>query len=304
MKIGIIGLGDIAQKAYLPVLNSRDGFEFHLFSRDEQKLQQIGAKYRFSCLHNTLESLLGSGIQGAMVHSATKAHFEIVEALLQNNIHVFVDKPITMYYQQSKHLVELAAQKGLLFVVGFNRRFAPVYRKLKEVPEPSMIIMQKNRTALPDELRSFVVDDFVHVVDTLRFLFPYSISDLLVSGRKEGDLLYQVVIQLVAPTGQVAIGIMNRDSGHTEEKVEVMSAAEKRTVYNVADLVIQQDRTITHIVGSDWEPTLHKRGFEQMITDFLQAVSGHGTPEISAQDALLTHEYCERIVEKLTALPG
>jgi len=83
-----------------------------------------------------------------------------------------------------------------------------------------------------------------------------------------------------------------------------MSAGEKRVVYNVADLVIQQDRNITNLVGSDWEHTLHKRGFEQMITDFLQAVSGNGTPAISAQDALLTHEYCERIVEKLTALPG
>jgi len=303
MKIGIIGLGDIAQKAYLPVLSSREGYEFHLFSRDEQKLQQLGAKYRFSCLHTSLESLLQSGIKGAMVHSATKAHFETVEELLQNNIHVFVDKPITMHYQQSKHLVDFAAQKELLFVVGFNRRFAPVYRKLKEVADPSMIIMQKNRTSLPDELRSFIVDDFVHVVDTLRFLFPYTISDLQVSGRKEGDLLYQVVIQFVAPTGQIAIGIMNRDGGHTEEKVEVMNASEKRVVYNVADLVIQQDRKITHLVGSDWEHTLHKRGFEQMITDFLQAVSGKGTPAISAQDALLTHEYCEQIVEKLMALP-
>ena len=40
MRIGIIGLGDIAQKAYLPVLNEKEGIELVLCTRNKEKLER------------------------------------------------------------------------------------------------------------------------------------------------------------------------------------------------------------------------------------------------------------------------
>lgn len=302
VKIGIIGLGDIATKAYLPVLSSKAGFGLHLCSRDESKLQQLGNQYRISNLHTNLTSLIASGIQAAFVNAATEAHYALVKALLEADIAVFVDKPLTMDYQQSKELVELAEARNVLLMVGFNRRYTPVYQQLK-LEEPMLVLMQKNRKSLPDFIRRFVVEDFIHVVDTLRYLFPYEIENLLVTGIKKGELLRQLVIQFVSKTGAVAIGIMNRDTVTTEEKVEVMSAKSKRIVYNVSDLVIEENRNSIQVSGNDWESTLHKRGFEQMVDDFLQAVVHQNQTQISARDALFTHEICERIVEKLSEQP-
>ncbi|QNF32525.1 Gfo/Idh/MocA family oxidoreductase [Adhaeribacter swui] len=299
LKIGVIGLGDIAQKAYLPVISSRADVEVHLFSKNTSKLAELGQQYRFTNLYSDFETFLSSGLDGAMVHVATEAHGEIVEKLLQHRIPVFVDKPITLNYAASKQLLELAEQNKVWLHVGFNRRYAPVYQKLKELLNPTMIIMQKNRRALPDTVRRFVVEDFIHVVDTLRYLFPYSIEDVIVHGKKQDNMLYHLVVQLVNSQG-IAIGIMNRDTGTTEEKVEIMSAAEKRIAYNVADLEIITGKNTTRVGGNDWEPTLQKRGFYAMIDDFLQAVRTTASPQITAQDALRTHEICELIVEKLS----
>jgi virulence factor len=299
LKIGIIGLGDIAGKAYLPVLSSQSDLEIHLLSRSATAMQAAGSKYRFENLHHTLDSLIHSGIRGAFVHTATQAHFGIVETLLSHNIHVFVDKPITLDHSSSKVLVDLAESNNLILMTGFNRRYAPVYQKLKEVAEPNMIIMQKNRQALPCELRSFIFDDFIHVVDTLRYLFPWPVEQIQVNGMKKDQLLYQVTIQLISANGASAIGIMNRDAGTTEEKVEVFSTSEKRVVHNVSELLIQKGTNINRIGSSDWEPMLHKRGFEQMVTDFLQAVEDGTTPGVSGRDALMTHQMCEFIVQKL-----
>ena len=302
VKVGVVGLGDIAQKAYLPIISSRADVEVHLYSSNTTKLADLGQKYRFTNLHPTLEAFLNSGITGAMVHVATDAHYELVETLLQHGIHVYVDKPITMHYAASERLVALAEKNSLLLQVGFNRRYAPVYQKLKELTSPTLIIMQKNRQALPDNVRRFVVEDFIHVVDTLRYLFPYPIEDIVVHGKRNGDLLHHLVVQLVNSQA-IAIGIMNRDTGTTEEKVEVMNATEKRVAYNVADLEIQQARHTTRLGGSDWESTLHKRGFDFLIDDFLQALHNPAhTPKISSRDALRTHEICEIIVNKLTAI--
>ncbi|MBC7746245.1 MAG: Gfo/Idh/MocA family oxidoreductase [Flavobacterium sp.] len=299
LKIGIIGLGDIATKAYLPILSSLEDLEIHLLSRNIEILSRTANKYRLNNTHNSIHSLIKSGITGAFVHTATRSHFEIVKTLLENNVHVFVDKPVTLDFDSVKVLVDLAESRNLILMVGFNRRYAPVYQKLKELPDLSMIIMQKNRQSLPCELRTFIFDDFIHVVDTLRYLFPYPIDQLLASGMKKNGFLYHVVIQFISLNGATAIGIMNRDGGTTEEKVEVFSSAEKRVATNVSELVIQKDTNLNRIGTSDWEPILYKRGFELMIDDFIQALKSGQTPKVSASDALITHEICENIVEKL-----
>ncbi|MBS8262847.1 gfo/Idh/MocA family oxidoreductase [Mesobacillus boroniphilus] len=301
MKIGVIGLGDIAQKAYLPVFAEKSDVEFHLFTRDIAKLKNLAAKYRFSHIHLSLDELIESGVKGAFVHSATESHHEIVKQLLLAGIHVYVDKPIAYEYEKARELKELAEEKGLILMTGFNRRYAPAYKQLTELKEPNMVIMQKNRKALPGEIRHFILDDFIHVVDTLRFLFPYQIKQVNVTGKKSGAFLHHVVIQLQAEEG-TAIGIMNRDSGVVEEKVEVFQSNQKRTAVNVSDLFVQENRAETRHGGSDWEPTLHKRGFEQIIFDFIQAVGSNTSPLITANDSLKTHEICEKIVLKLEGI--
>ncbi|WP_251009785.1 Gfo/Idh/MocA family oxidoreductase [Bacillus sp. ISL-39] len=301
LKVGVIGLGDIAQKAYLPVFAEKGDIEFHLFTRDRDKLNSLAAKFRFPHIHFSLNELIEGGIKGAFVHSATESHYDIVKQLLQAGIHVYVDKPISYEYEKARELTELAEEKGLILMTGFNRRYAPVYKQLAELKEPNMVIMQKNRKGLPGEIRHFILDDFIHVVDTLRSLFPYPIKQVNVTGKKNGAFLHLVVIQLHAEEG-IAIGIMNRDSGVVEEKVEIFQSNEKRTALNVSDLYVQETRTETKLGGSDWDPTLHKRGFEQIVFDFLQAVGGNALPLISSKDSLETHRICEEIVKELEAI--
>lgn len=301
LKIGIIGLGDIAQKAYLPVLCSKH-LELHLFTRDQDRLSAIGNQYRIKNLHFSLDSILNSGIQGAFVHTATESHEFIVEQLLLHNIHVYVDKPITYHYSSAKRLVELAVSKGLNLMVGFNRRYAPAYVELKKLTEPNMIILQKNRHSLPGDARTFVFDDFIHVVDTMRYLFSYPVKEIIVRGMQNKGLLLHVVVQLIADNGAIAIAVMNRDSGTLEEKVEVFSAEEKKTVLNLTDLKINRNKTELSSGINDWESTLSKRGFEHIVADFLQAVESGKSPRFNMQDALLTHEMCERIVIELSVV--
>jgi virulence factor len=300
LKIGIIGLGDIAQKAYLPVLAAKH-LDLHLFTRNQDRLLAIANQYRIANLHSTLESILNSGIKGAFVHSSTESHEHIIEQLLLHDIHVYVDKPITYHFASAKRLVGLAEARGLYLMVGFNRRYAPAYAELKKIAEPNMMILQKNRHSLPGDIRTFIYDDFIHVIDTMRFLFSYPIKEMQVSGMQSQGLLAHVVVQLIAENGAIAIAVMNRNSGTLEEKVEVFSAEEKKTVFNLTDLKTSLNKTETSVSINDWESTLYKRGFEAIVNDFLGSVNGGGSPLLSMQEALKTHEMCEQIVEILTA---
>ncbi|MFZ4101524.1 MAG: Gfo/Idh/MocA family protein [Sphingobacterium thalpophilum] len=299
LKIGIIGLGDIAQKAYLPVLCSKD-LEIHLFTRNQERLVQIGRQYRITNIHTSLDSILKSGISGAFVHTATESHLNIIQTLLLHDIHVYVDKPISYDYASSKEMIDLAISRSLNLMVGFNRRYAPAYQELKQLVNPNMIILQKNRHSLPGDIRTFVFDDFIHVIDTMRYLFALPVKEILVRGMKREGLLIHVMIQLIADNGSTAIGIMNRDSGTLEEKIEVFSSEEKKTVINMTDLSTMRQKVKTTAGISDWESTLSKRGFENIIKDFLYTLESGNKPQFSMQDALLTHEMCEKVVSQLT----
>jgi virulence factor len=284
MKVGIIGLGDIALKAYLPAITTRD-VDIHLCSRDKNKLSNIGRQYRISKLYDDVNSLIGAGIEMAFVHTATSSHEPIVKKLLENNIHVYVDKPVTDSYRTTAQLVSIAKSKGLLLKAGFNRRFAPAYAQLKNIANPNMIVMQKNRKSLPGEIRTFVFDDFIHVVDTLLFLMSDVREDIVVKPKISGGKLYHLVITLRSDSGMVGVGIMNRDSGITEERVEMFSSNEKRTVVDLVDPKFPHD---------PWQTMLKTRGFEDIIDDFLKS------RQADYDSILHTHKVCENIVSHLS----
>lgn len=298
LQIGIIGLGNIAQKAYLPVYSKLENIEWHLYTRNQEKLAQIGKQYRFANTYKTIDSLLAN-VQAIMIHSATDSHEEIIEKALSKGIHVFVDKPITYHYDISKRLTNLAIEKKLYLMTGFNRRFAPAHMQLKENnPQPNMVLMQKNRASNPAPIREFILDDFIHVLDTVRYLFPYEIQDMTVNGKVKDGLLYHVVVQFIAKEGN-AIAIMNRDSGISQETVEVMSPSGKSTVHNLSETIIQQNKQQSYFGTDDWSSTLYKRGFESTVLDFIQFVNTGTLPMISMSEALVSHEICEEIIRQL-----
>jgi virulence factor len=132
MRVGIIGLGDIAKKAYLPVLSEKEDIELVLCTRNSVTLNNLAKKYRIKEKYNTLEELIRSGIDAAFISTATDAHFEVAEKILKHDINLYIDKPISMNYEETKKIVEMAKESGKIAMVGFNRRFIPIVKELKK----------------------------------------------------------------------------------------------------------------------------------------------------------------------------
>ncbi|NWF30382.1 Gfo/Idh/MocA family oxidoreductase [Streptomyces sp. PKU-EA00015] len=293
MKVGCIGLGDIAQKAYLPVLTTLPGVELHLQTRTPATLTRVADAHHVPARrrHTELDTLLAEGIDAAFVHAPTSAHAEIVTRLLEAGVATYVDKPLSYELAESERLVALAEERGTSLAVGFNRRFAPGYAQCLEHPR-ELILMQKNRVGLPEDPRTLVLDDFIHVVDTLRFLAPGPVQHTDVRARIVDGLMHHVVLQL-SGDGFTAIGVMNRMSGSTEEILEVSGQDSKREVRNLAEIVDHKGQPSVRRRG-DWVPVARQRGIEQAVHAFLDAV--RAGKHLSAQDALRTHELCERVV--------
>jgi virulence factor len=294
LRIAMIGLGDIARKAYLPVLGPRADVELTFVTRNATALAELGAAWRVDRLHADLDAALAQGLDGAFVHAATAAHPDIVRRLLDAGVPTLVDKPIADNAADSEILVDLAETRGVSLMVGFNRRYAPSYRDAASLNLP-LVVMQKNRPGPLDEVRRAVFDDYIHVVDTLRFMAPGA-DQIAVRGRTRDGWLEHVVLSL-SGDGRDAVGIMNRVSGASEETLEVSGDGQKRKIIDI-DQVVDQGATEALTRRGNWTSVGRQRGFEAMCDTFLGAV--RDGRRLSALDALETHRLCERVVADLT----
>ncbi|MFI5776849.1 Gfo/Idh/MocA family protein [Nocardia sp. NPDC051570] len=296
LPVAVIGLGDIAEKAYLPVLAAEPGLDIHLMTRNRETLDRVGDRYRLPNRHSTLDSVVSAGVRAAFVHAATSAHVELVDALLRAGIDVYVDKPLDYTLDGSRRLVELAETRERSLMVGFNRRYAPAYVEAAH-RGGSLIVLRKNRHNQPAIARTFVYDDFIHVVDTLRFLAPDQVTDVRIGFRKRpGDGLLEHVVLQLSGDGFTALGIMDRCSGVTEEVLEISGGNGKYEVLELGDTIDYRDGIPAVHRHDGWTPVGRQRGIQHAVDHFLDAVrSGR---RIDARDALRTHEICEQIVHE------
>ncbi|WP_195617777.1 Gfo/Idh/MocA family protein [Clostridium paraputrificum] len=298
MKVGIIGIGDICKKAYLPLITLMDDLEIVLCTRNTTTLQETKSKYKINKAVSSVDDLINEGIECAFIHSSTDSHYDLCKKLLSSGIHVYVDKPISYNLEEALELKDLAIKNNLILKVGFNRRFAPMISSLKNLGEANIVLIQKNRVNLPGQPRIFVYDDFIHVVDTLRFLMNGVYDNFTVDARIEDNLLQSITLKL-SNSKTTAIGIMNRINGITEEIVEYMAPGKKAIVRNLTHTTLLENNSTSIKEFGDWENTLNKRGFNSIISSFIDDVKTKNLNYDMLEDSIITHKLCEKILKEI-----
>jgi predicted dehydrogenase len=107
----------------------------------------------------------------------TEQHYEVAKLLLENGVHVLIEKPIARTVEQGEELVRLADARGLILAVGHIERFNPVVVELRRRLREGMAgrIYQINAERLspyPSRISDagVVIDLASHDIDLLRYL--------------------------------------------------------------------------------------------------------------------------------------
>lgn len=297
LRIGVVGLGAIAQKAWLPVLAAADGWTLQAaWSPGREKAQRICATWRISLADSLAD--LAAQCDAVFVHCATAAHYEVVSALLNQGVHVCVDKPLADSLGDAVRLVALAEKKKLTLMVGFNRRFAPLYRELKERPgELASLRMDKHRSNSvgPHDLRFTLLDDYLHVVDTALWLAGgrAQVSGGLLQTSERGEMLY-AEHQFSLPQMRITTS-MHRRAGSQLERVQAVTDG---ALIEVSDMRQWREECSAGVVTRPipgWQSTLEQRGFVGCARHFIQCVQNQTTPETAGEQALAA----QRIIDAL-----
>ena len=295
MRIAMIGLGDIAHKAYLPVVANHAEITPLLCTRNATTLNNLSRQYRITEASTDIAELLRAQPDAAMIHSNTESHAQLAVQFLTAGIPVFIDKPLSYHLHECEALLNLAEQKNLPLTVGFNRRCAPLIAPLAKVGDKNHIHWQKNRPNLPDDPRRFIFDDFIHVLDSLRFLAPGVLRDLRVFSYGSKQSLAAIQVQWRCDATLLTAS-MNRISGLTEERLELFAEQQKWQIESLTSGVHYRQNQQTPLGFGDWDNTLYKRGFTTMVDKWVEQVKRGALSD--HEDILATHQLCEEVVKK------
>ncbi|QQO09136.1 Gfo/Idh/MocA family protein [Breznakiella homolactica] len=139
MKIGVIGLGEVAQLMHLPILQDL-GDKFQITAVSDVSPSLVGFikdKYHVPQGYLSAPELIEkSDTEAVFVLSPDQYHGEYIELALKAGKHVFVEKPVALASKEVERLITLAKEHPKSIVmVGYMRRFADHFLKAKELME-------------------------------------------------------------------------------------------------------------------------------------------------------------------------
>lgn len=293
LKIGIVGLGGISKKAYLPYMRQIADLEWHLSTRNEKRLIQVNNLFACSKTYSDIDSLAKQDLDGVFIHVATVAHFEVAKLFLQRGIPVYMDKPLTEDFESSLELYKMAKKHDTFLMAGFNRRFAPRVNELSRLSSKRKVHVEKNDSNRPGDFTFKLFDFFIHPLDTALYLTDEELIEGNYAYQRKDGQLCQVSVNLRTENTLITAS-MNLQSGSRREVMEVQSCEETRQVINLDEVRIYKGTDEEKQNFGSWDTTLYKRGFETIIDAFLNAVKT-GVNPVNPESSLLSHWICHQI---------
>ena len=300
LRIGIVGLGGIAQKVYLPYLaKEKDWSLAGAFSPTESKRNQICSWYRINAFSNVTDLI--DGCDAVFVHSSTESHYEIVSEALKKGKDVYVDKPLASTLEEAEDLAELSLKTGRKLMVGFNRRFAPLYVKAKqEAKNPAWVRIEKHRFngIRPVNYEFTLMDDYIHLVDTARWLGePAGFVNGKIEINEDKQLIYARHDYETENGSHIYIG-MHRNAGTNLEQIEFTAENSVIRVKNMDTMEIERNGNISITESSSWDTVIKRRGFEDAIMHFINSIKSNTNPKTNGEEAFKTQKLAYDIIHK------
>lgn len=130
LKVGVIGLGEIAQTIHLPtLLNMSDRFEIvAVCDLSTQLVQYIGKRYQVENLYTDYNDLLAQkDLDAVLVFNSDEYHTDTIIAAANRHKHVFVEKPMCFTPGEADRIIAARNAADVHVMVGYMRRFAPAF---------------------------------------------------------------------------------------------------------------------------------------------------------------------------------
>ncbi len=289
VKIGFIGAGSYAQAHLLPNIPHNDDVSLKgVMTSTGTSSRSVADRYGFDfCTTDEKDIIENDDINTIFIATRHDSHANYVMKALNAGKHVFVEKPLCLSIEQLDEIAKLFAQgskdKGYNFLmVGYNRRFSPLIRKVKNKlgHGPMAIIYRINAGAIPidswyQDLElggGRIVGEICHFVDTLSFLTKSLIVSVYATSMSEPNNLNDTLnISLKFQNGSIGTisYLANGDKSFPKERIEIFAHGATAIIDDFKDLTFysKSKKKKKKLIVQD-------KGQKEEVKSFIKAING------------------------------
>jgi predicted dehydrogenase len=250
VRVGIIGLGGVAERIHLPACRQVGGIELVGAAEPVREAREaLASKYQLRRVFESAEEMLAAENPDAvLIGTPPDSHHALCRLALERGAHVFCEKPFMTSLEQADDVLALARRQRLLLAVNNQYRFMPVYRRTRERLAAGdfgrLYAVQcwqqmfhppaNEKVAWRRSLRQSTLFEFgTHALDLICFLFddlPESLTAYTPRVRPEYDSDVLVQMSLRFPGERLATLLLNRVSHAPERYLEMRLDCEKASL--------------------------------------------------------------------------
>ena len=314
VSLGVIGAGLFSRTTLLPALKEIDGVRLHtICATTGHTSTDLGRKFGFSYSSTDADAVISApDIDAVLIATRHDSHAGLAAQALRSGKHVFVEKPMALD-EVSLRQLENAMSETLserVFMVGFNRRFAPFTAKASEwfAPGAPVVVQCRiNAGHVPSE--SWVQDsaegggrilgEVCHFIDLVHGLSGSLTKRVFAESLPVGEGMHSdnLVVTIQLDDGSVASITYTAGGAKAiaREIVEVHGQGRSAVIENFRKLTLAGPGG-TKRSGN---PLKIDRGYDAELSAFVGAIlSGAGSP-ITFQDYVRTTKATFAIEESL-----
>jgi predicted dehydrogenase len=135
LRLGVIGVGDVAQRDYLPEAHRLTGTAeiAVVCGRDPGRVRSVASEYGVPAWSTDYEELLSSDIDAVVNLTPAPAHATITRAALRSGRHVYTEKPLASTPAQARKLQDEAVSRGLVLVCAPSVALFPQLQRARDI---------------------------------------------------------------------------------------------------------------------------------------------------------------------------
>ena len=152
--IALIGIGKMGL-SHFAIANSTQGINVvAVCDTSKPLLRALSKNLGIKTYSDYRDMIMSEQLDGVIVSVPNAMHFNVVLECLKQKVDVFIEKPLTIKYQDSLELKKIAKQQACIVQVGFVNRYSLVFSKVKELLSADLL---GNLNSYSCEMRGGVV---------------------------------------------------------------------------------------------------------------------------------------------------
>ena len=181
--LGVIGAGGYVPAMLLPHFKAQ-GVEFSsIATASGISAHDVGKRFGFAYAVSSAEEVFDDArVNLVLIGTRHDSHADLARKGLENNKHVFVEKPLALNDEQLEAVLQAASNSNGSLMVGFNRRFSPLVQRAKEFfansDTPLSMLYRVNAGRIPkehwtqnvDEGGGRILGEVCHFIDLMQYL--------------------------------------------------------------------------------------------------------------------------------------